>query len=517
MGRFVIYNRSAIEQAPLQTYYSALLFVPTRSIIRKQFEDHIPRWVRRLPKVESNWNALLQTLEGHKSFVTAVAFSLDSKTLASVSTDGMVKLWDSHSGAVLQTFKSRSRVALAIAFSLDGKTLVLASRKGTIKLLDTCSGAVLQALKVHPSDAQAMAFSLGGKTLASALNRTVKLWDTRSGALIKTFGSYSGYAEDVAFSPDGKMLALASDNGTVILWDTHSSTVLQTLKAHSDSRAVAFSPDGKTLASASDDKTIKLWNAQSDAVLQILEGHDSGQAIAFSPDGRTLASGWYDGIIKLWNTHSGTVLQTLEGHSRSIGAIAFSPDGKTLVSTSRDGMVKLWDASSETKLWDAYSDVALQTLKAHPDDEILSSASDDSSDKFMSHWFSANVVAFSPDGNTLASVFDKTVELWDTRSGEVLQTLKVDSDINNLSFSDDGTFFQTDRGKLYNTFLSSDETLSTASLSPSIFVDEHWVSWNGGKMLYLPYEHRPICVAVQGDMVALGYHNGRVQFMEFAF
>lgn len=63
--RFVLYSRPAIEQAPLQTYSSALVFAPTSSIIRENFKGCIPGWMRVLPKVEEKWNAVLQTLEGH--------------------------------------------------------------------------------------------------------------------------------------------------------------------------------------------------------------------------------------------------------------------------------------------------------------------------------------------------------------------------------------------------------------------------------------------------------------------
>jgi WD40 repeat protein len=71
--------------------------------IARQFEDCIRRWIQRLPKVEQKWNAVLQTLEGHSNYVNAVAFSPDNTTLASVSNDETVKLWDARSGAVLQT------------------------------------------------------------------------------------------------------------------------------------------------------------------------------------------------------------------------------------------------------------------------------------------------------------------------------------------------------------------------------------------------------------------------------
>ncbi|TVY73353.1 Vegetative incompatibility protein HET-E-1, partial [Lachnellula suecica] len=104
--RFALYNQSVVEQAPLQLYCAALLFAPTNSIIRRQFEDCIPHWIRFEPsstrrrfrdrishwiepklKVQAGWNAALQTLEGHSDWVTSVAFSPDGKRVVSGSGD----------------------------------------------------------------------------------------------------------------------------------------------------------------------------------------------------------------------------------------------------------------------------------------------------------------------------------------------------------------------------------------------------------------------------------------------
>ncbi|KAI9662792.1 MAG: hypothetical protein M1829_006136, partial [Trizodia sp. TS-e1964] len=255
--RFILFNKSAIENNPLQAYITALLFSPACSHIREMFKKEEPKWIINKPAMQDNWSSCLQTLEGHSGGVSSVAFSHDDKQLASASGDKTVKIWDTASGSCLQTLEGHSGGVSSVAFSHDDKQLASASGDNTVKIWDTASGSCLQTLEGHSSWVRSVAFSHDDKQLASASgDSTVKIWDTASGSCLQTLEGHSSWVNLVAFSHDDKQLASASGDNTVKIWDTASGSCLQTLEGHSGGvRSVAFSHDDKQLASASDDST----------------------------------------------------------------------------------------------------------------------------------------------------------------------------------------------------------------------------------------------------------------------
>jgi WD40 repeat protein len=101
--------------------------------------------------------------------------------------------------------------------------------------------------------------------------------------------------------------------------------------------------------------------------------------------------------------------------SNSPGSIALSPDGKTLASV---------DSNEQITLWDMVSGQARLTLP----------------NQFK---YQVNLIAFSPDSNTLASVSDSSIQLWDTASGIVRSTVSANALVTGPVFSPDGKTLAT--------------------------------------------------------------------------
>jgi WD40 repeat protein len=178
----------------------------------------------------------------------------------------------------------------------------------------------------------------------------------------------------------------------------------------------AFSSDGRLLlTTANYAKMAILWDAETGRQLRTFtpEERRPGSsvtivAVALSPDGRQVLVGLFDGRAILWDARTGLWSNTFTFGS-ILHAAAFSPDGKQILVGLDGGGALLYEAATS------------KTLRSFPHGTVTD-------------------VGFSRDGKRIVtSSRDRTVILWDTTTGEKLQTFQGHKDaVRSVDLSSDG-------------------------------------------------------------------------------
>ena len=302
-------------------------------------------------------NPLLNVLQGHGEPVIDVAFSPDGGTIASISDDNTVRLWNDQ-GSLLTTL-THEDFGLGIGWSPNGRELAAGSWNGSLNFLQVEPFPAKKStqpiinlqrrVKAHRVGLWRVVFSLDGKLIATiGEDRTAKLWD-RQGNLITTFTKHQDVVRGLAISADSRIIATASYDRTVQLWNTQGKPLAVIEDSQYGMSAVAFSNDGEIMVTGNTEGTIQFWRIKRSPekiTLHLLETFtehsDEIRKLAFSPDGQLIASASGDSTIKIWH-RQGKFLKTFYGHERQVWSVAFSPDSKKLVSGSEDKTLIIWD------------------------------------------------------------------------------------------------------------------------------------------------------------------------------
>ena len=308
--------------------------------------------------------------------------------------------------------------------------------------------AVLERKLEDYSDAvYSLAVSPDGNLVAAGIGKRVSVWNLRTGKRNKvSVGFLSNYIQSLTFSASGKWI-LATDSLTGISVRVLNANTLkkhQVLTGHSNEvwSVVALTDDNRCV-SGSWDNSIRFWNILTGECLRVVNlGCSDLFRMHASDDGSRAVSGHSDGIIRFWNLDTGECLATVKGHSDIVESLQISRDGRFAVSCSKDNTVKVLDFETGT---------CVGTLEGHQ--EMVVS------------------VAISPNGAfILSSGFtDRTVRLWDWKSGVCLQVIKYEENDIPLSvvFSPDGLRFLvgTTKGTLYVYCLTGDPLVLLAEAS----------------------------------------------------
>ena len=160
---------------------SVLAFSPNGQLVASASADD---YTVRLRDVATG--QVLHVLDQHRWLVGAIAFSPDSKRIATGSHDQMVRLWDTSTGQLLYTLVGHTYIVWGLAFSPAGQILASGSHDQTVRLWDVQSGHPLYVLSGYPRALRALAHDAHQILASVGHDQLVHLWRVGGGARAHT-------------------------------------------------------------------------------------------------------------------------------------------------------------------------------------------------------------------------------------------------------------------------------------------------------------------------------------------
>ncbi|KAH0431155.1 hypothetical protein CcaCcLH18_07333 [Colletotrichum camelliae] len=444
----------------VQIYASALLFSPTKSLVKEQFEKDVPSWISLHSGVGDQWSPC--------------GVKLQSPDLSGSSwpTRAEYMLWDRvsyrHANSVKLNLMEDDTPS-CVVFSNDDQHIAVRTLEGDVFVVNIITSichpkfhlSILQIGRVGEmsfsecdKELVIAGYSIGRWHIADrkwqvlpfpeehnfrALARNGKSWisgksygnsnhpfsvrDTATGKVVTTKDSWPVSEDDeivrAVFSPDGSLVARCT--GLVQIWDITTGVIVQTIDEKVD--CVGFSHDNRLLARGTKSNktgtTITVMEVASGKLVRTWKLYDFGlvEQLLFFQDGKQLVSKMNHGTVRVFDMWDSWEPQETVIQSREPGSV-FVSQNEDLVA---------WKSGN-----------VLETLRPHSlerlNRRILSSDADPSQE--------LSPAQLTPDGH-IVSLRDSNgfVKVFETKSGKCIRTLS--KPVEKYSVSSDGLLVAT--------------------------------------------------------------------------
>ena len=375
----------------------------------------------------------LETLEtseifGHQGRVNALSFRADEKFLAVASDDKTASVWDLADNRTHCVFPFDEAVS-TVEFAAEGTLLLTATGRpghpGITTLCDAENGRIVGTLdRVSISKLYAR-----GKTLATAeANRIVfreavtgtVIADLHHDAIVTAFDIHDAQPMVAVVTFDGSLWLLGQAEGGRIFRDGVATGI-------SRLGPVALSPDGGKVAARRADSQICVWDVASrkESFRFGHKGSAGTNLLAFDSSGRYLASlSSEDQSISVWDTETQNPLMCIEQNEAS--AMCFSPNRLWLATAGNSNDAGIWaPAPQSSRLWSALPGLS-SFLRFSPDGKYLA-------------WIGTRTAS----GMVVAKETGGTLKLLESTTGREMWVCQHDAPIAGVAFSADGQMVAT--------------------------------------------------------------------------
>lgn len=307
----------------------------------------------------------------------------------------------------------------------DDEKIITGSDDHTITVYDSQTGEKRTQLQGHEGGVWALQY-VGNSLVSGSTDRTVRVWDIKRGRCTHCFAGHTSTVRCLEIlmpvqigvdpvtntpimAPKFPVIITGSRDATLRVWKlpreleynesiTDESAppknsdgyFLRALQGHASS-VRALSGHGNTVVSGSYDTTVRVWNVETGECRWVLTGHAQRVYSAVLDYKRNRCiSGSMDWFVKVWSLDNGSLLYTLEGHTSLVGLLDLNRT--TLVSAAADSTLRVWDPDNGN---------FLHKLQGHQ----------------------GAITCFQHDEYKVVSGSERTLKLWNIRTGELVQDL----------------------------------------------------------------------------------------------